>query len=446
MVYISNSDEDRRQMLAAIGVESFDELIAAIPEVLRADQYLQLPEPLSELDIEKEIREITGNNRAANEYITFLGGGAYDHFIPRVVDFLISRSEFYTAYTPYQAEVSQGTLQAMYEYQSMICALTGMDVSNASMYDGATAMAEAAMMARNINRKNKILVSDTCHPHYLKVLDTYAESLKLEIVNIRMTEDYRLDMAALNVLADDAVSAIIVQSPNFFGYLEDVQAVSKIAHDHQALFIQGTDPISLALLKAPGDYETDIVFAEGQVLGNHLNFGGPYLGIFAAKEKYVRKMPGRIIGATTDTKGRRGFVLNLQTREQHIRREKATSNICTNQGLNALAATIYLALMGKNGLKKVAELTTQKTHYLAEKIAALDNYQVVNTSPFFKEFVVKTPVPARELSRIAVDKGILAGIPLERFFPEKTHELLVAVTEKRSKKEMDAFVAFLNTL
>jgi glycine dehydrogenase subunit 1 len=446
MVYIPNTDADRQKMLETIGVDSFEKLIESIPHTLRENVSLDLPEPLSELELEQELNRLAGKNMPASSAISFLGGGAYDHFVPKVVDFLISRSEFYTAYTPYQAEVSQGTLQAMYEYQSMICALTGMDVSNASMYDGATAMTEAAMMAKSLSKSNRILVSAAAHPHYLKVLKTYAESLKLDIITIPLTKDGVTDATALSQLLKEPAAAVIVQSPNFFGLLEDCEPLVEMTHSAKALFIQGADPIGLALFKAPGDINADIVFAEGQVLGNHLNFGGPYLGIFAAKEKYIRKMPGRIVGATVDTQGRRGFVLNLQTREQHIRREKATSNICTNQGLVALASTIYMALMGKQGLRKTAELCTHKAHYLMDEICKIDGFSRVYNAPFFKEFVIKTPKLSREILIQAAKKNILPGIPLERFFPERTHELLIAVTEKRTKADLDALVNFFRSL
>ncbi|HDR05531.1 MAG TPA: aminomethyl-transferring glycine dehydrogenase subunit GcvPA [Candidatus Marinimicrobia bacterium] len=446
MVYIPNTDADRQKMLESIGVDSFEKLIESVPYTLRENVSLELPEPLSELEIEQELERLAAKNLPAASSISFMGGGAYDHFIPKVVDFLISRSEFYTAYTPYQAEVSQGTLQAMYEYQSMICALTGMDVSNASMYDGATAMTEAAMMAKSLSKSNRILVSAAVHPHYLKVLKTYAESLKLEIVMVPLLENGVTNIGTLSELLKKSAAAVIVQSPNFFGLLEECEPMVELAHQAKALFIQGADPIGLAIFKAPGDINADIVFAEGQSLGNHLNFGGPYLGVFAAKGKYIRKMPGRIVGATLDAQGRRGFVLNLQTREQHIRREKATSNICTNQGLVALASTIYMALMGKNGLRKVAELCAHKAHYLMDEICKVDGFSRAYNAPFFKEFVIKTPRPSREILIQAAKENILFGIPLERFFPERTHELLIAVTEKRTKADLDVLVNFFRSL
>ncbi|MCK5816569.1 MAG: aminomethyl-transferring glycine dehydrogenase subunit GcvPA [Candidatus Marinimicrobia bacterium] len=375
--------------------------------------------------------------------MSFLGAGAYDHFIPKVVDFIISRPEFATAYTPYQAEVSQGTLQAMYEFQSLICELTGMDVSNASMYDAATAMTEAILMAKNVKRKkNDVILSTAIHPLYRMTMETYARSSDLNIINCPLKDD-RTDLSALEKLITENTAAVVVQSPNFFGCIEDTASFSKAAHKHDVLFIQGVDPISLAILKTPGDGDADIAFGEGQSLGNHLNFGGPYLGLFTAKQEYVRKMPGRIAGMTEDTDGNRGYVLTLQTREQHIRREKATSNICSNEALCALAATVYLALMGKSGLKQVAELCVQKAHYLQEKICALPGYSTANSAPFFKEFVIQTPIPAKEIIQKAVDQAIYAGIDLGTYFPERKNQLLIAVTEKRTKEELDKFVEFL---
>ena len=442
MSYIPNTKSDINEMLEKIGVNNFEDLLKSIPKVLKSDQKLSLPDPLSEIEIEKEISQITAKNFSVEKVSNFLGGGVYDHFIPKVVDFLISRSEFSTAYTPYQAEVSQGTLQTMYEFQSMISELTQMDVTNASMYDGATAMAEAAIMAKNITRKNKIIVSETINPNYLEVLETYCEPSKLKIVKIK-SKDMVTDIDEIEKQLDDEIAAVIMQSPNFFGYIEDMKKVSNIIQDKKILFIASIDAISLALLKPPGSYDADIVVGEGQMLGNHLNFGGPYLGLFSTKKKYIRKMPGRIIGATKDSNGKDGFVLTLQTREQHIRREKATSNICSNEGLNALAATIYLALLGKTGLKDVANLCLQKSHYLYENIIKIDGFSKVTDNPFFKEFVIKTPIPAKDIIEKAKNKNIYAGIALDNFFPERTHELLIAVTEKRSREELDKYLKFL---
>jgi glycine dehydrogenase subunit 1 len=443
MPYLPHGNDDIKQMLKKIGVDRFEDLLKNIPEVLKGNVSLDLPGALSELEIQQEMHTLLAQNTACHQTISFLGAGAYDHFIPTVVDFIISRPEFSTAYTPYQAEVSQGTLQTMYEFQSLICELTGMDVSNASMYDAATAMTEAILMANNIKRKkNDFILSSAIHPLYRMTMETYARSWDLNIIDCPLKDD-QTDLAALEKLITENTAAVVVQSPNFFGCIEDTASFSETAHKHDALFIQGVDPISLAILKTPGDVDADIAFGEGQSLGNHLNFGGPYLGLFTVKQEYVRKMPGRIAGMTEDTDGNRGYVLTLQTREQHIRREKATSNICSNEALCALAATVYLALMGRSGLTQVAELCIQKAHYLQEKICELPGYSALNNAPFFKEFVVEAPLPAKKIIQKAVDQMIYAGIDLGTYFPERKNQLLIAVTEKRTKEELDKFVAFL---
>ncbi|MCD6337703.1 MAG: aminomethyl-transferring glycine dehydrogenase subunit GcvPA [Candidatus Marinimicrobia bacterium] len=443
MPYLPHGNDDVKQMLKKIGVDRFEDLLKNIPEVLKGNVSLNLPGALSELEIRQEMHTLLTRNTACHQTVSFLGAGAYDHFIPSVVDFITSRPEFSTAYTPYQAEVSQGTLQAMYEFQSLICELTGMDVSNASMYDAATSMTEAILMAKNVKRKkNDVILSSAIHPLYRMTLETYARSWDLNIIDCSLKND-RTDLAELEKLITENTAAVVIQSPNFFGCIEDTASFSKTAHAHDALFIQGVDPISLAILKTPGDVDADIAFGEGQSLGIHLNFGGPYLGLFTAKQEYVRKMPGRIAGMTEDTDGNRGYVLTLQTREQHIRREKATSNICSNEALCALAATVYLALMGRSGLKQVAELCVQKAHYLQEKICELSGYSAVNTSPFFKEFVIETPLPAKEIIQMALDRSIYAGIDLGTYFPKRKNQLLIAVTEKRTKEELDKFLQFL---
>lgn len=443
MPFLPHGRDDVPQMLKKIGVRDFEALLGNIPEALRHGVRLQLPEALSELEIQQEMQALLEENRACHQTVSFLGGGAYEHFIPKVVDFIVSRPEFATAYTPYQAEVSQGTLQVMYEFQSMICALTGMDVSNASMYDAATAMAEAVLMARNITRKNSVLISAAVHPLYRKTLETYAHSQNIRLQTLPL-KGLVTDSAALRGMLTEDAAAVLVQSPNFFGCIEDTSVFADLAHEGQALYIQGVDPLSLPLLKTPGEAGADIVFGEGQALGNHLNFGGPYLGLFAARRDYIRKMPGRIAGLSEDSDGKRAFVLTLQTREQHIRREKATSNICSNQALCALAATVYLALMGGSGLRRVAELCLQKAHYLYDKIIALPGYTPISNDRFFKEFVVRTPVPASEIVEKAPASGFFAGIDLGIFDPERRDQLLIAVTEKRSRKEMDDFAAFLS--
>lgn len=442
MPFIPNTDADRKAMLERIGVSNFEELISNIPGELRFKQDFKLPEPLSEIEVAREIHDKTRCNQGISDAISFLGGGAYDHFIPAAVGHIVSRSEFYTAYTPYQPEVSQGTLQAIYEYQTMIAELMNMEVANASMYDGGSALAEASLMAVAETNRNKILISQAVHPHYRQVIRTYCHGQKIEIKLIEL-ENGITNLADLASQIDNDTAAMIIQHPNFFGNLEEVFEISKLVHDRGALLITSNDPISLGILAPPGNYDADIGTGEGQCLGNSLNFGGPYLGILTSKFKLIRRMPGRIAGATVDRQGRRGFVLTFQTREQHIRRERATSNICTNQALNALAATVYLALMGKQGIQDVATLCLQNSHYLANQIQKLAGYKLTYSTPFFKEFVITTPVPASEIIDQLILQNIYAGIDLSQFDYGLNNSLLVAVTEKRTREEMDLFVAAL---
>lgn len=444
MGFIANAEEDKQEMLKAIGVSSFEELISDIPPEIRLKEELKLPEPLSEYEVLKELHDISEKNLDLNHAISFLGGGAYDHFIPSAVFTIISRSEFYTSYTPYQAEVSQGTLQAIYEYQTMICRLTGMDVANASMYDGGSALAEATLLAIGHTGRNEIVMAGPINPNYLSVVKTYTHPKRAEIKLTRFDSGI-CDIDDLKSKVSDKTACVIVQQPNFFGNIEDVFEIEKIAHSVGALFIVAIDPISLGLLIPPGEYGADVAVGEGQPLGIPLSFGGPYLGIFAVKEFLIRKIPGRLSGITIDRDGERGFVLTLQTREQHIRREKATSNICTNQGLMMLAATVYMALMGKQGLREVAKLCLQKSHYLAEEISKINGFKLKYDQPFFKEFVVQTPIPASEIKRKLQQKKILPGIDLSKF-DGYGDGLLIAVTEKRTKKEMDLLVEELKNL
>ncbi len=445
MHYIPMTDADRQRMLAAIGVSSFDELISHIPDQFKLKGLLNLPKALSEYEATRLLRDLSERNTTTEEYTCFLGAGAYDHFVPAAVDHILLRSEFYTAYTPYQAEVSQGTLQAIYEYQTLVCELTAMDVANASMYDGASALAEAALMAVAQTRRPRVVVASTLHPLYREVLRTYTRGQNIEVVEVPEV-DGTTDVSALTAEVVHDTACVLIQHPNFYGVLEDVDAISQAAHEAGALLVTSNDPISLGVLKPPGAYGTDIATGEGQPLGIPLSFGGPYLGLFAVKQNLVRRMPGRLIGMTVDTQGRRGFVMTLQTREQHIRREKATSNICTNQGLLALAATVHLALLGKQGFRRVAEMSLQKSHYLAQRIAELPGFQLAHNRPFFKEFVVRTPIPAEKLVQKLLNDKIFAGVPLSQFYPERTHDLLVAVTEKRTREEMDRFVEVLKRL
>ncbi|MBC7225000.1 MAG: aminomethyl-transferring glycine dehydrogenase subunit GcvPA, partial [Anaerolineae bacterium] len=384
-------------------------------------------------------------NADVDHYLCFLGAGAYRHYVPSVVDTILSRSEFYTAYTPYQPEISQGTLQAIFEYQTMICDLTGMEVSNASHYDGATAMAEAVIMALNVARlkRKKVTLAPSIHPEYRQVVRTYTQGMNLTVVG---DEDPRGDLAALKDLVDGDTACLIVQVPDFFGRIPSLATLQELAdavHQAGGLFVVSVDPISLGLLKPPGEYGADIVTGEGQALGAPLNFGGPYLGFFACREQHVRKMAGRLVGQTVDVEGKRGFVLTLSTREQHIRREKATSNICTNQGLMALGAAVYLATLGKHGLRRVAELCYHRAHYAAREIAALPGYELLDDQPFFKEFVVRCPKPAREINEALLDQGIIGGFEVGKVCPGLDDCLMFCVTEMNSREEIDELVEAL---
>jgi glycine dehydrogenase subunit 1 len=376
--------------------------------------------------------------------VSFLGAGAYDHFIPTVIDTLISRSEFYTSYTPYQPEISQGTLQAIFEFQTMICELTGMEVSNASLYDGSTATAEAVLMADRVTNRPKVALAGNLHPEYRQVVDTYIRNAGIDEITLPFDEKTgALKLDALNSLDSD-VAAVVIQSPNFFGGVEDLRALSDAAHRVGALFaVVVTEGLSLGLLQAPGRAGADIVCGEAQSFGIPLSFGGSYCGFFATTEKLMRQIPGRLVGRTYDAEGRVGYTLTLATREQHIRREKATSNICTNQGLYALMATIYLSIMGRGGLREVAELNMRKAHYAAKRIAAVGGYRLRFDTPFFNEFVVSCPKPSEVILSRLVDKKIIGGLPLSRFFPELKNEILICVTETTTKAEIDSLVEAL---
>lgn len=445
MVYIPHTAEERRQMLDAIGVAEVEDLFADVPEQVRFPS-LNLPAPRSEMEIMGELQKLAETNLNANRTPTFLGAGAYRHWVPSVVDYVISRGEFATAYTPYQAEVSQGTLQAIFEYQSLICDLTGMEVANASHYDGATATAEAVIHAYNIFRKKrrKILIAPTVHPHYRAVVRTYTQGMDLEIVGDETLETSISDLVAQ---VDSETACVIVQNPNFLGQLESLDGLAEAIRerDSRTLLVVAANPISLGLLKPPGHYGADIVVGEGQPLGLGLNFGGPYLGFYTTRMKYVRQMAGRLVGKTTDVDGKDGYVMTLTTREQHIRRDKATSNICSNQGLMALAATVYLSTLGKQGLRQLAELNYHKAHYAAQKINDLPGFSVPSAPPFFNEFVVHCPVPVAKLNQVLLDGGfdntpILGGYDLSQDYPELTNEMLVAVTEMNTRAEIDLFV------
>jgi glycine dehydrogenase subunit 1 len=443
MPFIVNTDAERADMLRQIGVGSFDELLVDIPADIRLSRALDLFPAMGEPEARQLLEELSMRNASTADHVSFLGGGAYDHVIPAAVKAISSRSEFYTAYTPYQAEVSQGTLQAIYEYQSMVCRLYGMDVANASMYDGATALAEAALMAVNITGRNGVVVAGKLNPYGYKVLDTYLEASCERPLIQNAIGDGIGSIESLKALVTSETAAVIVQQPNFYGRLEEVEEIGRIAREHGALFIVSADPVSLGMLEAPGNYGADIAVGEGQVLGNAQSFGGPYLGIFTVKQQHVRKIPGRLVGMTKDKEGTEGFILTLQTREQHIRREKATSNICSNQALCALQAVVWMSLLGREGIREVALRSAQKAHYLAGKIAALPGFSMKFTGPFFREFVVETPVAPAALVTALLDRKIFAGIDLAPFGETG---LLVAVTEKRTKAQLDRFVEELAAL
>lgn len=445
MKFIPHTPEDKRLMLEKIGVKNIDELFASIPAELKIKQELKLPAPLSEPEVLAELNRLAEKNTPTDNLTCFAGAGAYDHYRPALIDHIISRPEFYTAYTPYQAEVSQGTLQSIYEFQSLVCRLFEMDVANASMYDCASALAETVHMARDITGRQSVLISETVNPVYIEVIKTYAHGLNVPVKSIKNT-NFLTDIDNLKQGLNQETSAVIVQHPNFFGYLEPVSLIARLAHEAGALLIVAVDPISLGIIQPPGGYDADIAVAEGQSLGIPLAFGGPYLGILTAKKKYIRNMPGRIAARTVDRNGQTGYVLALQTREQHIRRERATSNICTNQTLCALAATLYLAWMGRTGIKEVARQCLAKSHYLANQIAQLSEFKPFTQNPFFKEFVISTPIPAAEVIERGLEEKILCGVDLAQFNPDWQNLLLVAVTEQRNRAELDNYVGFLQGL
>ena len=426
--YLPNTDADRSTMLQEVGIGSVEELFRDIPEGLRHAQF-RLPLPLSELELKRELNRLAGLNANLDGYTCFLGGGSYRHFIPSVVEHIIGRSEFYTAYTPYQAEVSQGTLQSTYEYQSLICQLTAMEVSNAGMYDGSTAAGEAAIMACLITKRNKVAVSATVNPTYREVISTYAKGRHLSVETVNLDAALPADCACL-----------VVQQPNFFGYLEGMEVNAQKAHDAGALFIAIVDPISLGMFKPPGQYGADIAAADGQALGNPTSFGGPGLGVFACRQQYVRQMPGRIVGKTVDVDGKPGYVMTLVTREQYIRRERATSNICTSEALMALAAAVYLAALGRNGLRQVAELCYHKAHYAAERVAKLKGYSLASPGPFFKEFAIHCPVAPSQINRALFNEGIIGGLDISHMMD---NGMLLCVTEMNTKAEIDRLIEIL---
>jgi len=444
MRYIPHTTGDVSEMLERIGVASLGDLFVEVPESVRLKRPLDLPEEVSETELLREMKALGVKNATAETHKSFLGGGAYHHFIPTVIDLLISRSEFYTAYTPYQPEISQGTLQAVFEFQTLICQLTGMDAANASMYDGASACAEAVLMAMRLTRRKRVLLSKALNPRYRAVVATYCRYLSMELVDVAVADDGRTDLEDLTAKLDDSTAAVVAGYPNYFGVIEDVAALAEKAHEAGAKLITAVaEPVALGLLKSPGELGADIVAGDGQSFGLPLAFGGPYVGFFAVRQKDVRGMPGRLVGETTDLEGQRGFVLTLATREQHIRREKATSNICSNQGLCALMATIFMSLLGKQGLREMAEQNLAKAAYARRQLSAVKGFSLVFDGPAFNEFVVRSETPVAEVLTSLEGAGILAGIPLAEDYPELEDCFLVCVTEQNRREEIDALVAAL---
>lgn len=439
--YLPITEVERRRMLDAIGAAEVDELFNDIPASVRCKNFLSLPGPLAEMELVRYMKVLAGKNINVEDYSCFLGAGVYDHYLPSVIGHMLLRQEFYTAYTPYQPEISQGTLQVIFEYQTMICELTGMEVSNASVYDGASALAEAVAMACSATNRREVLISRTVHPEAREVVKTYSRFNGTVITELGYQNGVTNWQEAEERI-NDQTGAIVIQNPNFFGGLEELTKFAALAHRHKALFVVSADPISLGLLKSPGEAGADIVVGEGQGLGNPLSFGGPYFGFMATTEKLMRRLPGRIVGQTTDSDGNRGFILTLQAREQHIRRGKATSNICSNQSLCALAAAIYLTVLGKAGLRRVAGLCLQKAHYACRCLLETGKFTLTFSTPFFKEFAVTAQEDAASLNARLLEQKIIGGYPLSGEYPELVNSLLIAVTEKRTRDEIDQLVEY----
>jgi glycine dehydrogenase subunit 1 len=451
MDYVQITENQRREMLQSLGVSSVEELYRSLPQAHRLDRPLNLPAALSEMELKQRLNDIAAMNRPAADLPCFLGGGAYDHFIPTLVDHLAHQSEFVTAYTPYQAEASQGSLQAFYEFQSQVCRITGLEAANASLYEGATAVAEGVLMALNVTGKRRVLVASTVHPHTMAVLRTYTSDLPVELVVLQATtKTGTLHPDTVKAAMDNDTAALVVQSPNTIGLIEDWKGLFAATKEHEApgkptMNVAVFNPIACGLLERPGTCGADVAAGEGQPLGIPLQYGGPYLGLFAARKPLIRKMPGRLVGQTTDKEGQRSFCLTLQTREQHIRGAKATSNVCTNQGLLALRATVYMSAMGPQGLKEVASQCWHKAHYAADQIAGLEGYSLsYPDSPFFNEFLVDCPKPASELIQAGLDRGVMIGLDASHFGIGQANQLLIAVTEKRSREQIDALVRLLD--
>jgi glycine dehydrogenase subunit 1 len=440
--YLPHTEGDRQSMLESIGKRTFEELISHIPKEVRAKE-LDLRDGLSELELSKRVTALAMRNKPTSDQSSFLGGGSYRRYVPAVVGNILSRSEFATAYTPYQPEVSQGSLQAIYEFQTAICLLTSMDVANASMYDGPTACAEAALMAARLTNRHKIVVSKTVNPEYSAVTKTYVKNCGLELVE---TFSDGGTTTITEGTVDAQVAAVVVQYPNHLGILEDIKALAESTHAQGALLVVITDPISLGLLTPPGEFGADIVVGDAQSCGNNLSFGGPSAGYMACRKDYIRQLPGRLAGMTVDNRGQKAFTLTLQTREQHIRRAKATSNICTNQALNALAMLIYLAFMGPQGLQRLANISLQRAHYLASKLTAIPGVSLLHDKPFFSEFAIKVNVPVENLLDDLKERGILGGISLGKFDSELSDAILVSVTEMNDAAELDNYAKILQEI
>lgn len=445
--YIPATHEDEVKMLEACKSKTIDDLFTDIPENLKLNRDLKLEEAKSELEVSDIVKEIASKNTSTDELTCFLGAGAYDHYIPSIIKHITSRSEFYTAYTPYQAEISQGTLQSIFEFQSMIAEITKMDIANASMYDGATAAVEGCLLSVSKTRRKKVVVGRTVHPETRKILKTYLQFKDCEVVEVDYGKELgTTDLNKLKEAVDEDTACVLVQNPNFFGMIEDIDEIGQIAHDKKAMYVLSVNPITLSILKSPGEVGADVAVGDAQPLGNALNYGGPYVGFLAIKSGLIRKMPGRVVGQTVDREGNRCYCLTLQTREQHVRREKATSNICSNQGLNALSAAIYLATMGKKGFQEVAMQNMQKSHYTANKITESGKFTPLFKGKFFNEFVVKSPINIEELNEKLLDNKIIGGYDLSKDYPELDGCTLICVTEKRSVEEIDRLIGIMEEM
>lgn len=438
--YTPNTESDIKLMLKELGVNSIADILIDIPEELLCKQ-INIPSGISEMELKHSLKSLSDKNASLNKYTSYLGAGAYEHFVPSVVDHLSGRGEFYSCYTPYQPEVSQGTLQGIYEFQSMMCELLAMDVANASMYDGASAMAEAAALAIRYKQKKNVLVSKTVHPEYREVLSTYLQEPNVKLIEIEM-EDGVTSVSDLESRIDNNTACVLIQTPNFFGCLEETEELVGLTHKNEALFVAGVNPMALGVLKPPGEYGADITVGDIQALGNYINYGGPHAGFFAVSKEFMRKMPGRLAGVTTDTKGRRAFTLTLQTREQHIRRAKATSNICTNQQLLALRTCIYLSTMGKAGMIDVGNLNIHKSHYAMARLCEIDNIEPLFDKPFFNEFAIRFSgnCKIQDINKGLFESGIIGGLDLSRFYPDIDNAMLLCVTETKTKENIDKLV------